>query len=338
MVMWLNTDEYNDVVVSTRLRIARNLEKTTFPPFASEKESEEVLNKVHSAMNSVFKEGEYGLFKLNEMEERERIRYMEDYLISPGLVKKNNNGSFFLRKDENVTIMINEEDHIRLQVLLPGLDLIKGWEICSQIDDLLESKLDFAYHREYGYLTACPTNTGTGLRASVMLHLPSVTASGNVGSIINALKKVGLTIRGIYGEGSEAVGDLYQVSNQLTLGETEDEIIEKLNKVVYQLIKREKNTRNYLLEKKQVEFEDRIFRAKGLLSNARVISSKEALKNLSTIKLGIDSGVLKELKGDELIDLMISIRPGNVQSLENKVMDKDERDIKRASVLRDYFK
>ncbi len=336
--MWLNSDEYNDVVVSTRLRVARNLETATFPPFASQKESEEVFNKVHSAMDSVFKEGEYGLFKLNEMQERERIRFMEDYLISPGLVNNNNNGSFFLRNDENVTIMINEEDHIRLQVLLPGLDLTKGWEICSRIDDLLESKLDFAYHKEYGYLTACPTNTGTGLRASVMLHLPSVSASGNVGSIINALKKVGLTIRGIYGEGSEAVGDLYQVSNQLTLGETEDEIIEKLSRVVYQLIKREKNTRNYLLEKKHVEFEDRIFRAKGLLSNARVISSKEALKNLSTIKLGIDSGVLKEFKGDELIDLMISIRPGNVQCMEDKVMDKNERDIKRADVLRDYFK
>lgn len=338
MVMWLNSGDYNDVVVSTRLRVARNLERTTFPLFASEKESQEVLDKVYNAVDSVFKEGEYSLFKLREMEEREGIRFMEDHLISPGLVEKNKNGSFFLRNDENVTIMINEEDHIRLQVLLPGFDLIKGWEICSQIDDLLESKLDFAYHREYGYLTACPTNTGTGLRASVMLHLPSVTASGNIGSIINALKKAGLTIRGIYGEGSEAVGDLYQVSNQLTLGETEDEIIEKLNRVVYQLIKRERNTRNFLLEKKHVEFEDRIFRAKGLVSNARVISSKEALKNLSTIKLGIDSGVLKEPKGDELIDLMISIRPGNVQSMEEKTMDKDERDIKRANILRDYFK
>lgn len=336
--MWLNSGDYNDVVVSTRLRVARNLERTTFPLFASEKESQEVLDKVYNAVDSVFKEGEYSLFKLREMEEREGIRFMEDHLISPGLVEKNKNGSFFLRNDENVTIMINEEDHIRLQVLLPGFDLIKGWEICSQIDDLLESKLDFAYHREYGYLTACPTNTGTGLRASVMLHLPSVTASGNIGSIINALKKAGLTIRGIYGEGSEAVGDLYQVSNQLTLGETEDEIIEKLNRVVYQLIKRERNTRNFLLEKKHVEFEDRIFRAKGLVSNARVISSKEALKNLSTIKLGIDSGVLKEPKGDELIDLMISIRPGNVQSMEEKTMDKDERDIKRANILRDYFK
>jgi protein arginine kinase len=254
------------------------------------------------------------------------------------LVEKSTKGSFFLRNDEKVTIMVNEEDHIRLQVLLPGLDLIKGWELCSQIDDILESKLDYSYHREYGYLTSCPTNTGTGLRASVMLHLPCVTATGHISSIINALKKAGLTIRGIYGEGSDAVGDLYQVSNQLTLGETEDEVIEKLNRVVYQLIKREKSTRAFLLEKRHVEFEDRVFRAKGLLSNARVISSQESLKNLSIVKLGIDSGVIKEHKGDELIDLMISIRPGNVQSIEDKVMNKDERDIKRASVLREYFK
>ena len=338
MVMWLNSNEYDDVVVSTRLRVARNIDKATFPIFASEEESKEILDKVQNAMDSLFKEGDYTLFKLGEMEKRERIRYMEDHLISPGLVEKSTKGSFFLRNDEKVTIMVNEEDHIRLQVLLPGLDLIKGWELCSQIDDILESKLDYSYHREYGYLTSCPTNTGTGLRASVMLHLPCVTATGHISSIINALKKAGLTIRGIYGEGSDAVGDLYQVSNQLTLGETEDEVIEKLNRVVYQLIKREKSTRAFLLEKRHVEFEDRVFRAKGLLSNARVISSQESLKNLSIVKLGIDSGVIKEHKGDELIDLMISIRPGNVQSIEDKVMNKDERDIKRASVLREYFK
>ncbi|MDY0234835.1 MAG: protein arginine kinase [Gudongella sp.] len=337
MVMWLNSNEYDDVVVSTRLRVARNLERTTFPVFASEEESKEVLNKVRDAMDLIFKENEYSFHKLDDMEQRERSRYMEDHLISPGLVEKSSNGSFFLRNDEKVTIMINEEDHIRLQVLLPGFDIIQGWELCSQIDDMLESKLDFAYHREYGYLTTCPTNTGTGLRASVMLHLPGVTATGNISSIINALKKAGLTIRGIYGEGTEAVGDLYQVSNQLTLGETEDEIIEKLNRVVCQLIKREKSTRAFLLEKRHVEFEDRVFRAKGLLSNARVISSKEALKNLSTIKLGIDSGILADLKGKELIDLMISIRPGNVQSIEDKVMNKVERDVKRATVLREYF-
>ncbi len=338
MVMWLDSNQYDDVVVSTRLRVARNLDKKTFPPFSSQEESEEVLDRVKEAVEEVFEEGEYTLFKLSDMEKRERIRYMEDHLISPGLVEKSSRGSFFLRNDEKITIMVNEEDHIRLQVLLPGLDLIKGWEICSYIDDLLESKLDYSYHREYGYLTACPTNTGTGLRASVMLHLPGVTATGHISSIINALKKAGLTIRGLYGEGTDAVGDLYQVSNQLTLGETEDEIIEKLNRVVNQLIKREKSTREYLLEKRHIEFEDRVYRAKGLLSNARVISSKEALKNLSTVKLGIDSGFLKDLKGSDLLDLMISIRPGNVQYNEDKVMEKEERDIKRADVLRDYFK
>lgn len=338
MAIWLNSDEYNDVVVSTRIRVARNLDRSTFPPLASEEESEEVLGKVEKAMESLFKEKEYNLYKLSDLEKRERIRYMEDHLISPGLVEKDNRGSFFLRNDEKVTIMINEEDHIRLQVLLPGFNLTQGWELCSQIDDVLESKLDFSYHREYGYLTSCSTNTGTGLRASVMLHLPSMTATGNINSITNALKKAGLTIRGIYGEGSEAVGDLYQVSNQLTLGESENETIEKLNRVVYQLIKREKNTRNFLLEKRHIDFEDRIFRAMGLLSNARVISSKEALKNLSIVKLGFDTGVLNDLKADQLINLMISIRPGNIQSIEDKVMDKDERDIKRANILRDYFK
>lgn len=337
MAMWLKSDKYNEIVVSTRLRVARNLEKEKFPRFSSQEESEEVLEKVHDAMDSVFEIDEYNFYELEEMKQREKSRFMEEHIISPWLVKNSSNGGFFLRSDEKVTIMVNEEDHIRLQVLLPGHDLIKGWELCSQIDDVLESKLDFAYHKEYGYLTACPTNAGTGLRASVMLHLPGVSATGNISSIMDALKKAGLTIRGIYGEGSEAVGDLYQVSNQLTLGETEDEIIEKLDRVVYQLISKEKNTREFLLEKRRVEFEDRVFRAKGLLSNARLISSKEALKNLSIIKLGIDSGILKDLKANEIIDLMISIRPGNVQYMEGKMMEKAERDIKRASFLRDFL-
>jgi protein arginine kinase len=243
-----------------------------------------------------------------------------------------------MRDDERVTIMINEEDHIRLQTLLPGLDLVGGWELCSQIDDMLEDKLDFAYHTEYGYLTACPTNTGTGLRASVMLHLPGVTMTGHIGSIINALRKIGLTIRGLYGEGTEAVGDLYQVSNQLTLGESEEEIIEKLHRVVQQLIKREKSTRAYFMEKKETELEDKVYRSLGILRSARILSSKEAMKHISMVKLGSDIGILKDFRGSDLVRLMIWIKPGNVQVSEKRAMDKKERDKVRADLTREYFK
>lgn len=338
MTIWLDPQEYDPVVVSTRLRVARNLREEVFPLYSTRDQAQETADEIINAVDEKFPEGEYRLYRLREMESRERVRFMENHIISPGLLEHIDKGCFFMREDERVTIMINEEDHIRLQTLLPGLDLMGGWELCSQIDDLLEEKLDFAYHTEYGYLTACPTNTGTGLRASVMLHLPGVTMTGHIGSIINALRKIGLTIRGLYGEGTEAVGDLYQVSNQLTLGESEEEIIEKLNRVVQQLIKREKSTRTYFMEKKETELEDKVYRSLGILRSARILSSKEAMKHISMVKLGSDIGILKDFRGSDLIRLMIWIKPGNVQVSEKRAMDKKERDKVRADLTREYFK
>ncbi|MGM0395739.1 MAG: protein arginine kinase [Bacillota bacterium] len=338
MTIWLDPKDYDTVVVSTRLRVARNIRNDVFPLYSTRDQSRETADKIIQAVNEQFNEGEYEFHRLNEMETRERISYMENHVISPGLLENIDKGCFFIRNDENVTIMINEEDHIRLQTLLPGLELLEGWKLCSQIDDLLEEKLDFAFHTEYGYLTACPTNTGTGLRASVMLHLPGVTMTGHTASIINALRKIGLTIRGIYGEGTDAVGDLYQISNQLTLGESEEEIIERLSKVVQQLIKREKNTRDFLYEKKQPEIEDKVYRSLGALRSARILSSKEAMRHISRVKLGSDLGILKDFGGSELVRLMIWIKPGNVQVSEKRSMDKQERDRVRADLTREYFK
>lgn len=338
MTIWLDPQEYDPVVVSTRLRVARNLREEVFPLYSTRDQAQETADEIIHAVGEQFPDGEYRLYKLREMENHDRVRFMENHIISPGLLEHIDKGSFFMREDERVTIMINEEDHIRLQTLLPGLDLLGGWELCSSIDDLLEEKLDFAYHTEYGYLTACPTNTGTGLRASVMLHLPGVTMTGHIGSIINALRKIGLTIRGLYGEGTEAVGDLYQVSNQLTLGESEEEIIEKLNRVVQQLIKREKSTRTYFMEKKGTELEDKVYRSLGTMRSARILSSKEAMKHISMVKLGSDIGILKDFRGSDLIRLMIWIKPGNVQVSEKRAMDKKERDKVRADLTREYFK
>ena len=338
MTIWLDPQEYDQVVVSTRLRVARNIREEVFPLYSTRDQAMETAQEIIAAVEDQFPDGDYRLYRLNEMENRERVRFMENHIISPGLLDHIDKGSFFMRDDERVTIMINEEDHIRLQTLLPGLDLVGGWELCSQIDDMLEDKLDFAYHTEYGYLTACPTNTGTGLRASVMLHLPGVTMTGHIGSIINALRKIGLTIRGLYGEGTEAVGDLYQVSNQLTLGESEEEIIEKLHRVVQQLIKREKSTRAYFVEKKETELEDKVYRSLGILRSARILSSKEAMKHISMVKLGSDIGILKDFRGSDLVRLMIWIKPGNVQVSEKRAMDKKERDKVRADLTREYFK
>lgn len=337
MTKWLSGIDYNDVVVSTRLRVARNLREHPFPIFADQAESKRVLDIVREAIDTAFEDGCFHHFDMASLEPRERMRLMEEHLISPVLVEQSDKSGFSVRDDEKVTIMVNEEDHIRLQTLLPGLALSEGWSLCSQVDDALEERLDYAFDGEYGYLTTCPTNTGTGLRASVMLHMPAVSITGHIGGIIDALKKIGLTIRGIYGEGTEAVGHLYQVSNQLTLGETEEEILEKLERVVHQMIRRERNTRLFLLDKKNLELQDRVYRALGTLRYARTISSREAMELISVIKLGSDVSLLVEYKGSDLIREMIAIKAGSIQSGHGRAMSQDERDMLRAELLREYF-
>lgn len=338
MTKWLEGIAYNDVVVSTRLRVARNLRDHRFPLLAEPAEAGEILNEIRASIDSSFEPGIFVHYEMAELESRERMRLMEEHLVSPVLVEQSGKSGFSVRYDEKVTIMINEEDHIRLQTLLPGLALTEGWQLCSEVDDILEEKLDYAFDGEYGYLTACATNTGTGLRASVMLHMPAISITGHISGIMDALRKIGLTIRGIYGEGTDAVGHLYQVSNQLTLGETEDEILEKLERVVHQLIRRERNTRLFLLDKKNLELQDRIYRALGVLSHARSISSREAMELISAIKLGSDLSVIEDYSGSELIKQMIAIKAGSIQNSYGRAMNREERDMLRAEMLREYFK
>ncbi len=338
MTKWINDNQYDPVVISSRIRLARNLKNDTFPLYSSKEEAENTLNKIRDAVEDVFPNGEYKFYNLEQLEPRDRMRFMEDHLISPGLVEQTGKSAFYLRDDEKATIMINEEDHLRLQTLFPGLRLNEAWEECENIDDLLESKLDYAFHAEYGYLTSCPTNVGTGLRASVMLHLPAMTITGYIMGLMDALKRIGLTIRGIYGEGTEAVGHLYQVSNQLTLGETESEIIKKIDEIATEIRNREQNTRTFILENKRLELEDKVYRALGILQNARMITSNEAMEQISIVKLGYDLGLIESEKYENLIELMLDIKPGNIQNKSNKAMNRTERDILRANIIREYFR
>lgn len=338
MTKWINDNQYDPVVISSRIRLARNLKNDTFPLYSSKEEAENTLNKIRDAVEDVFPNGEYKFYNLEQLEPRDRMRFMEDHLISPGLVEQTGKSAFYLRDDEKATIMINEEDHLRLQTLFPGLRLNEAWEECENIDDLLESKLDYAFHAEYGYLTSCPTNVGTGLRASVMLHLPAMTITGYIMGLMDALKRIGLTIRGIYGEGTEAVGHLYQVSNQLTLGETESEIIKKIDEIATEIRNREQNTRTFILENKRIELEDKVYRALGILQNARMITSNEAMEQISIVKLGYDLGLIESEKYENLIKLMLDIKPGNIQNKSNKAMNRTERDILRANIIREYFR
>lgn len=338
MAEWLTNDGPDqDVVISTRLRVARNLSSYKFPLFSSIEEADEVTDSVLNSVKENFDGENYNFYRVRDLEQRERQTYIEEHLISPFLVQNPDKSSFLVRKDGRVTIMINEEDHIRIQTLTPGLNFDEGWKLCSDIDDKLEKSLEYSFDEDFGYLTTCPTNVGTGLRASVMLHLPCLSIAGHMNSIIESLRKIGLAVRGVYGEGSNASGFLYQISNQITLGESEEDIINKLNKVIKQLVNRERNTRDWLKDYRKTELEDRVYRSRGILENSRIISSEEAINHLSNVKLGYEAGIFMDEKAGKILPLMIDIRPFNIQKGQKEGMEDSQRDILRASKIREYF-
>ncbi|TJX13262.1 protein arginine kinase [Tissierella creatinini] len=325
-----------DVAISTRIRIARNLKDFDFPLYLNIEDADKLTNTVLDTMKESFDDN-YKFFRIRDLSVKERLMYMEEHLISPELTRQIDKSSFLLRGDEKATIMINEEDHLRIQTLLSGLNLDAAWRLCSEIDDKLESKLNYAYDSDLGYLTACPTNVGTGMRASVMLHLPCLSIINHMNSLTEAIRKLGLTVRGLYGEGTEASGNLYQVSNQTTLGQTEEEIINKLNKIIIQIVGKERNVRKYLKEKKGFELEDKIYRSFGILKHSRLMSSKEAMNHLSALKLGFDCGYLLNDSGINIIELMIEIMPATMQKKLNVDLDKNERDKIRAEIIRNHL-
>lgn len=338
MTKWLEGPAVDlDVVISTRIRVARNIVQYKFPSRMTVTESDDLTNEILNAIKDSNEDDNYRFIRIRDLNPRERLVFIEEHLISPGLIQNLDKSSFLIRNDERATIMINEEDHIRIQTLFSGLKLKEGWELCSQIDDNLEEKIDYAFDEKLGFLTSCPTNVGTGLRASVMVHLPCLSMTGHINTIIEALRKVGLTVRGLYGEGSKALGNLYQISNQITLGESEEEIIAKLEKVISQIVARERNTRRYLLETKKMELEDKIYRSLGILTHSRLMSSKEAMNHLSNIKLGWDINLIQNEKFKEIVKLMIDIQPANIQKTLEKDMLSNERDKSRAEIIRDFL-
>ena len=337
MAKWLDgTAIDEDVVISTRVRVARNISKYRFPSYMTVDESDSLTDDILNGMKEVIDDN-YRFIRIRDISPRDQMVYIEDHLISPNLIERKDKSSFLIRNDERAIIMINEEDHIRIQTLFPGFNLTDAWKLCSDIDDKLSEKLEYAFDEKWGYLTACPTNVGTGMRASVMLHLPCITMSKTINSLIEGLREIGLTVRGLYGEGSEAHGYLYQISNQVTLGESEEDIIGKLNKVVYQIIQRERKTREYLKKNNSIDFENRIYRSYGILSYARIMSSKEAITHLSNLRLGWEMGLFSNDEIKDIFNLMIEIQPANIQKKFDKDMNDEDRDIARAKKIRDYL-
>lgn len=332
MVSWLNNSgKDRDVVVSSRVRLARNLSSYNFPV----KMNSEDMDGVYEDVVSALKGEEFTSFRIKDIPYLEKMMLVEKHVISPALIEKIEGGGFSMTGDETETVMINEEDHIRIQVLDSGLSLENAWKRADELDNLLERTVDYAFNEKVGYLTACPTNLGTGMRVSIMIHLPALEITRQVNNVLSTVTQFGLAVRGVYGEGTKATGSLYQISNQITMGDREESIVRKIENIAAQISEKERMARKYLLEKDRTGFEDRIFRAYGILKNARKISQEEAVKLLSYVKLGIDAGIIENNDINELDKLFIGIQPASIQFAERKEMNMDERDIKRATILRD---
>lgn len=339
MDKWYEQDSsiFPGVIISTRVRLARNLRKYPFPTHISKEQSEHLIQDI----SEVFKQNtidntNFTLLHMKNLPSIDKVALMEQHIVSPAFINTQEPNAILISEDNSISVMINEEDHLRIQAMSFGADISSAFEKANILDDLLEKHLDYAYDQEFGYLTACPTNVGTGLRASYMLHVPALEATGQLRIILEAIGKFGITFRGIYGESSEPIGSVFQVSNQVTLGFSEKEIMDNLNSVTMQIVDQELAVREKLLIEKRLEFEDSIFRSYGILKHARILTSKEAMTLLSDIKLGIELGVLKvpSHTGLNIFNLMTSIQPANLQKLEKKSLDVTQRDIARANYVR----
>ena len=336
MNWYLQSGKESDVVVSSRIRLARNIIEYPFETRCSKKENEEIVNKIKEVLPSIG----YGLkiLKLKDMDDITKMSLVEKRLISPDFVmNKNDIGAIAINEEENICIMINEEDHLRLQVFAPGFEIEELLKLMIEIDTKFGKALNYAYNDKYGYLTACPTNVGTGMRVSVMVHLPALTKTGNIQKVLHIINNFGMNIRGIYGEGSKAAGDMYQISNKQTLGVSEEEIINNMKIIVEKIIEQERLARKYLA-KHSIELEDKVYRSFGIISNCKKISSEEAREILSDVKLGTDLGIIKELDDLKVKKLYLYTKPANLQKYLGEVNDNYERDIKRAEVIKNIIK
>ncbi|MBX6378221.1 MAG: protein arginine kinase, partial [Clostridia bacterium] len=312
---WLDgTGPAADVVVSSRVRLARNLADVRFQPRQDTAESQRVVTAVEEALPELRSGGlgNLALIRLEECSPLERQALVEKHLISPQHARQEG-AAVVVRDDEAISVMVNEEDHLRIQCLAPGFQPEAALDLADRVDDLLERRLDYAFSEDLGYLTTCPTNVGTGLRVSVMVHLPGLVHSQQVGPLLNAIAKVGVVARGLYGEGTDAKGNLFQISNQITLGQTEREILVNLKGVCQQVIDRERSARERLLQEARTLVEDRVYRAYGILTNARQLTSDEAMRLLSDLRLGVDLNLLPQIEPRVCNELVVQIGPACLQ-------------------------
>jgi len=341
MASWyIESGSESDVVFSTRVRLARNLKEFPFPTRMTKEQSSKIVNMVTETLadRSEWARKNFQYFGINGLSPVDKYTLVEKHIISPKIIETKLDAGVLVSKDEKISIMINEEDHLRIQCMGEGLQLEKTYEDCVNIDKLLNESIEYAFDERLGYLTSCPTNLGTGIRFSIMLHLPALTITGYINGILDACSKIGIAVRGLYGENTEASGNMYQISNQVTLGPNEEEIMISVNDITKRIIEQERELRKELYQKEPDKLADRIFRALGILENARIISNDESMKLLSDVRLGVEMGIIKDIDLKTINKVMLNIQPATLQKIVAKEMGPDERDIQRAGMVRELIK
>jgi protein arginine kinase len=322
------------IIVSSRVRLARNVRTARFPGWASETDRVKLCSTLRDALShtSLLKDSLFIDMAAIQPAERDLLR--ERHLISKELVERGRGGAVVISADESLAVMINEEDHLRMQGIARGLDLVDTWRRLNGLDTELEELVEYAYSSRLGYITACPSNVGTGLRASAMLHLPGLKLLEEVDALLNGLEKLGFAVRGIWGEGSDAWGNMYQISNLSSLGESEATIVEGMMRAVQEVVVHEENARERMMESRETFFLDHVGRALGILANARILSSKEAIELLSVVRLGVEMDRVRDLDAESVGQMMLLTQPGHLQKIAQAALEPEKRDEMRANMIR----
>ncbi|MDN5313931.1 MAG: protein arginine kinase [Clostridiales bacterium] len=336
MTWYIDQGPDSDVIISSRIRLARNLTLYPFPHKMDVQQAKQAGQEIEAAFfgeNQLLRK-QYLAVELDNLSNEDRLSLAEKHLISDQLARGGTGHRLIINRDESISIMINEEDHIRIQSMRAGLALEDAYQSAAEISLIMERGLSLAYSEDYGFLTACPTNTGTGMRASVMAHLPGMSMAGSLKNIVESLSKLGFAVRGYFGEGSKSQGHLYQISNQLTLGFSEEDLISDLKRIVQQLTEQERQIRRELYRHRTNALEDRIMRAYGILKHARVMSADEAMSLLSDVRLGLALGLIHGVNASDINRLYAHLGPAGIQKMNGRPMSSEERDLSRAEMIR----
>lgn len=336
---WIRGDgPHAEIILSTRIRLARNLERYAFKERCSPEDQERAREEIESALRP----GDLGFsriqsLRLSGLSDRELSLLLEKHLVSRDLVSSRGSASLVLGDDARLSLLVNEEDHLRIQSLLPGFQVEEAWRLAQETDVVLRGRLRFAFHHDFGFLTSCPTNTGTGLRASVLIHLPALVLTREISKVLQGISQIGLTFRGLYGEGSDVIGNYFQISNQTTLGKTELELVQHLAKITQQVVEYEENARQVLARDALDEIEDKVWRAYGILSCARAVSFDETMNLLSAVRLGVSMKLLPRVSVIDLNRLLLFTQSAHLEARAGRALLVREAEVERANLIREIL-